>query len=508
MQAGDVSSAKGEGSFVNARPSKLRCYDMHSGLGRCRASSSAMKAMLAPVTPEPVNVFISVNPATGRELSRTEPMKRDAVEQALARAEADQVRWRGLTVVERAAFLVELARQLELGAKDLAALMSREVGKPFREALGELKKCAWTARHFAEVGPQMLADEVVPTDARTSYVTHRPVGIVLAIMPWNFPFWQVFRFAVPALLAGNVVLLKHAPSTMGCSAAIEGIFRKAGAPRGILQHLPVDLDVVQELIADPRVKAVTVTGSTRAGRSVAALAGHHLKPCVLELGGSDPFIVMPSADLDVAVDNAVIARVQNNGQSCIAAKRFIVHEAIADAFEERFVAAMGRLRVGDPMDESVNVGPIASLRARDALHDQVTRSIAAGARLCLGGKALGGTGFFYAPTVLADVPESAPAANEELFGPVAALFRVKDLAAAIATANRTSYGLSASIWTQNEADASEAVKGIDAGSVFVNGMPKSDPRLPFGGVKDSGYGRELGRDGLMAFTTAKSIWMR
>jgi len=467
-----------------------------------------MKAILAQVMPEPPNVFISVDPATGRELSRTEPLRPDAIEQALVCAEAEQVRWRMLPVSERAAFLIELARQLELGAKDLAALMSREVGKPFREALGELKKCAWTARHFAEVGPQMLADEVVPTDAKSSYVMHRPLGIVLAIMPWNYPFWQVFRFAVPAVLAGNVVLLKHAPATMGCSAAIEGIFRKAGAARGILQHLPVDLEAVPGLIADPRVKAVTVTGSTRAGRSVAALAGQHLKPCVLELGGSDPFIVMPSADLDLAVENAVLARVQNNGQSCIAAKRFIVHEAVAAPFEERFVAAMGRLRVGDPMDESVNVGPIASQRARDALHDQVTRSLAAGARLCLGGKALGGPGFFYAPTVLADVPASAPAATEELFGPVAALFRVADLAEALSVANRTSYGLSASIWTQSAADAAAAVKGIEAGSVFVNGMPKSDPRLPFGGVKDSGFGRELGRDGLLAFTSAKSIWMR
>ena len=466
-----------------------------------------MKALLAQVTP-PSNVFISVDPSTGRELSRTEPMSRDAVEQALTRAEADQLKWRALPVAERAAFLVELARQLELASKDLAALMSREVGKPFREAVGELKKCAWTARHFAEVGPAMLADENTPTDARTSYVSHRPLGVILAIMPWNFPFWQVFRFAVPALLAGNVVILKHAPSTMGCAAAIEGIFRKAGAARGILQHVPVELDVVAELIADPRIKAVTVTGSTRAGRSVAATAGQHLKPCVLELGGSDPFIVMPTADLDLAVDNAVLARVQNNGQSCIAAKRFIVHEAIADAFEERFVAAMGRLRVGDPMDESVNVGPLASQRARDNLHDQVQRTIAAGGRLLLGGKALGGPGFFYTPTVLADVPVDAPAACEELFGPVAALFRVPDAAAAVALANRTSYGLSASIWTQAEADVALAIRGIDAGSVFVNGMPKSDPRLPFGGVKDSGYGRELGRAGLLAFTSAKSVWIK
>ena len=472
-----------------------------------------MKGNLATVSndqgaPQPPAVFISVNPATGKELSRTEPLNGDAVEQALARAEADQAKWAAVPVAERAAFLVELARQVELAQKDLAALMSREVGKPFREALGELKKCAWTARHFAEHGPAWLAPENTPSDGRTSYVTRRPMGVVLAIMPWNFPFWQVFRFAVPAILAGNAVLLKHAPATMGCSQAIEATFRKAGAPRGILQHLPVEVAMVPELIADRRVAAVTVTGSTRAGRSVAATAGEHLKPCVLELGGSDPFIVMPSADLDLAVEQAVLARVQNNGQSCIAAKRFIVHEAIAQPFEERFAAAMSRLKVGDPMDESVSVGPVASARARDALHEQVQRSIAAGARLVVGGRALPGPGFFYAPTVLADVPPGAPAACEEIFGPVAALFRVKDLGEAIALANRTAYGLSASVWTQNEADMAQAVSGIEAGSVFVNGMPKSDPRLPFGGIKDSGYGRELGRDGLFAFTYAKAIWMR
>lgn len=470
-----------------------------------------MKGNLATVSDgatEPPTVFVSVNPATGKELSRTEPMNGDAIEQALARAEADQAKWAAVPVAERAAFLVELARQVELAQKDLAALMSREVGKPFREALGELKKCAWTARHFAENGPAWLGPDNTPSDARTSYVMRRPMGVVLAIMPWNFPFWQVFRFAVPAILAGNAVLLKHAPSTMGCSLAIEATFRKAGAARGLLQHLPVEVAKVPGLIADRRVAAVTVTGSTRAGRSVAAAAGENLKPCVLELGGSDPFVVMPSADLDLAVEQAVLARVQNNGQSCIAAKRFIVHEAVALPFEERFAAAMARLKVGDPMDESVNVGPIASARARDALHDQVQRSIAAGARLVVGGKALPGPGFFYAPTVLADVPANAPAACEEVFGPVAALFRVKDLAEAVAVANRTAYGLSASVWTQNEAEMAQAIAGIEAGSVFVNGMPKSDPRLPFGGIKESGYGRELGRDGLSSFTYAKTIWMR
>jgi len=467
-----------------------------------------MKATLAVTSSEGPGPFISTNPATGRELLRTEPFGGAAIEQALAQAEAEQLRWRQTPIVQRAALLVEVARQLELAHRDLAVLMSREVGKPFREALGEIKKCVWTARHFAEQGPAMLADEVVPTDATTSYVAPRPLGVVLAIMPWNYPFWQVFRCALPAILAGNVVLLKHAPATMGCSAAIEAVFRAAGAARGILQHLPVDVAEVPGLIADARVSAVSVTGSLRAGRSVAALAGQHLKPCVLELGGSDPFIVMPSADLELAVDAAVIARVQNNGQSCIAAKRFIVHEAVAQPFEERFVAAMARLKVGDPMDESVHVGPLASARAREVCHDQVVRSLAAGARLLLGGKALPGPGFFYAPTVLTEVPADAPAATEEVFGPVASLFRVADLGEALAVGNRTSYGLSASIWTQEKAEVDEAVQCIEAGSVFVNGMPKSDPRLPFGGVKDSGYGRELGREGLLAFTSAKTIWIR
>lgn len=461
-----------------------------------------------------MSVFISVNPANGRELSRTEALDHAAIEAALAKSHAEFLRWRETPIAARAAVLGELARQLELEQRDLAVLMSREMGKPFKEALAELKKCAWTARFFAEHGPAMLADEVVGTDARRSLVRRNPLGPVLAIMPWNFPFWQLIRFGVPALLAGNAILLKHAPSTMGCSLAIESLFRKAGAPKGLVQHFPIDLEDVGRVLADPRVRAVTVTGSTRAGRSVAALAGQHLKPCVLELGGSDPFIVMPSADLDLAIDQAVAARLQNNGQSCIASKRFIVHEAVYPIFEARFTAAMQKVRVGDPMDESVQLGPLASMRAREVLHDQVQRAVAAGARVLTGGKPIDGAGAFYAPTVLAiDHPRDEgvvanPAASEELFGPVAALFRVRDLEAALALANASSYALAASIWTNDEGEAERAARALEVGGVFVNGMPRSDPRLPFGGNKDSGFGRELGRDGLHAFTSAQVIWVR
>lgn len=458
--------------------------------------------------PDGAAPFVSVDPATGRELQRFPPLDEDAVEQAVARAVAEQMRWRSFPVSERAALLFELARQLELDQRDHAAVMSREMGKPFREALAEVRKCALTARHFAEHGPAMLADEPIVTEARQSWVEHAPLGLVLAIMPWNFPFWQVFRFGIPALLSGNVILLKHAPSTQGCAAAIEVAMRKAGAPRGLLQNLALPLERIPGLIADPRVAAVTLTGSTRAGRAVASLAGAALKPLVLELGGSDPFLVMPSADLELAAREAVRARVQNNGQSCIAAKRFIVHAAVYEAFKQRFVAGMKALRVGDPMDESVDLGPMASDVLRQRLHAQVLRALGDGATLLTGGSPTPGPGFFYPPTVLEDLPPGSPVASEELFGPVAVLSRATDLEAALDLANATPYGLSASIWTQDEAEAERAIAAIDAGSVFVNGIPRSDPRLPFGGIKASGYGRELGRAGLLAFTSARAIWRR
>ncbi|MCC6623034.1 MAG: NAD-dependent succinate-semialdehyde dehydrogenase [Deltaproteobacteria bacterium] len=452
--------------------------------------------------------FVSVDPATGRPFARTPALSDAQLEQVLARAHADFLRWRDVPLAKRAALLVEIARQLELDAQNHAALMSREMGKPFREALAEVKKCAWTARHFAEHGPAQLGDEATPSDATRSFVRYEPLGPILAIMPWNFPFWQVFRFAIPALLAGNVVVLKHAAGTMGCAAGIEGVFRKAGAPRGLLQSAPIDHAAVARAIADPRVAAVTLTGSTGAGRAIAAIAGRHLKPSVLELGGSDPFIVMPSEDLELATRTAVLARVQNGGQSCIAAKRFIVHEAVHGQFEAELVGAMRALRAGDPMDETVDLGPLASDEARRHLQQQVDESIAQGARCLLGGRIPSGPGWFYPPTVLSDAPAASPAGQDELFGPVASIVRARDLEHAIELANATAFGLGASVWTREEAEIERALAQLRAGAVFVNGMVRSDPRLPFGGRGDSGWGRELGWHGLFAFTNIKTVWIR
>lgn len=452
--------------------------------------------------------FASVNPSTGREFARYPALDHVALEAIVQRAVADQARWKKTPLAQRSAMLAELGRLLELEAKDHAALMSREMGKPFREAVAEIKKCALTARHFAEHGAAMLGSEPVQTDAQHSEVRHEPLGVVLAIMPWNFPFWQAFRFGLPAMLAGNTILLKHAPATMGSAAAIESLVRRAGAPRGVLQSIPIAVSEVARLIADPRIAAVTLTGSTTAGRVVASQAGAALKPCVLELGGSDAFIVMPSIDLEHVVKEAVRARVQNNGQSCIAAKRFYVHAAIYDVFVERFVAALGALKLGDPMDESVDLGPLASGEARKRLQDQVDRATAAGARILTGGKPAAGPGFFYPPTAIEGLPADTDVASEELFGPVAMLWKVDSLEEALSLANDSPYGLSASVWTRDENEANRAVAELEAGSVFVNGMPRSDPRLPFGGIKQSGYGRELGRAGLLAFTATRAIWRR
>jgi len=452
--------------------------------------------------------FVSVDPATGKAIARTPTLTEAQLEPLLARAQADFPRWRDTPIAKRAALLVELARHLELDAQGHAALMSREMGKPFREALAEVKKCAWTARHFAEHGPAHLGDEATASDAARSFVRYEPLGPLLAIMPWNFPFWQVFRFAIPALLAGNVVVLKHAAGTTGCAAAIEGVFRKAGALRGLLQSAPIDHAAVARVIADRRIAGVTLTGSTGAGRVIAGLCARHLKPSVLELGGSDPFIVMPSADLALATRTAVLARVQNNGQSCIAAKRFIVHESVHAQFEAELVEAMRALRVGDPMDETVDLGPLASEGARTHLQAQVEASVAAGARLLLGGRIPSGRGWFYPPTVLSDAPPDSPAGQDELFGPVASIVRARDLEHALALANATTFGLGASLWTRDEAELERALPQLRAGAVFVNGMVRSDPRLPFGGRGDSGWGRELGWHGLFAFTNVKTVWIR
>jgi succinate-semialdehyde dehydrogenase / glutarate-semialdehyde dehydrogenase len=449
--------------------------------------------------------FISVNPATGVELERFDTHDADAVERRLAAAHTAFASYRRVPVEKRATLLTSAAEFLLREKDGLARTMTLEMGKPIGAAIAEIEKCALVCRYYAEQGPGFLADEPVETDADRSFIAYQPLGIVLAIMPWNFPFWQVFRFAAPALLAGNVGLLKHAASVPRCALAIEDVLRGAGFPEGAFQTLLIESDAVEGVLRDERVRAATLTGSEGAGSAVARVAGEVLKKTVLELGGSDPFIVMPDADLDTAAETAVRARTINSGQSCIAAKRFIVHEDVYDAFERRFVDGMRALVVGDPLDERTDVGPLATAAIRDELHEQVRSSVDLGARLLCGGELIDGPGFFYLPTVLGDIPADSPACGEELFGPVASLFRVRDADHAIRLANDTGFGLGASVWTRDAALRRRFVDEIEAGAVFVNAMVASDPRLPFGGIKRSGYGRELGRAGLHEFLNIKSV---
>ena len=394
---------------------------------------------------------------------------------------------------------------LDAECRELGRLMTLEMGKPVGAAIAEAEKCATACRYYAENAEHFLADQPVEMEGGKSWVAFQPIGVVLAIMPWNFPFWQVFRFAAPSLMAGNVGVLKHASNVPQCALAIEDVFRRAGFGDGIFQTLLVGSDMVEGIVADARIAAVTLTGSEGAGRSVASVAGKHLKKSVVELGGSDPFVVMPSADLEQAVSTAVTARMINNGQSCIAAKRFIIHEKIYDEFLKKFVAGVSAIRIGDPMDEKTQLGPLATGTIRDQLDEQVKTSVAAGARLATGGKKLEGEGFFYAPTVLTDIPPHAPAAREELFGPVASVFKARDLSDAIRLANGTSFGLGASAWTRDAAERDRFVTEIESGLLFINGMVASDPRLPFGGVKNSGFGRELGEFGIREFVNIKSV---
>jgi succinate-semialdehyde dehydrogenase/glutarate-semialdehyde dehydrogenase len=449
----------------------------------------------------------SVNPATGETLRTYEPLSSREIERRLERAAQAFASYRRTPMEERAAAMTRAAEILERDRDRFGHLMTLEMGKPIRAARDEAAKCAWACRYYAGNGGRIFADEPVETGERRSFIRYQPLGVVLAVMPWNFPFWQVFRFAAPALMAGNAGLLKHASNVPQCALAIADIFREAGFPEGVFQTLLISSAQVAPLLDDPRIAAATLTGSEPAGSAVAAAAGRRIKKTVLELGGSDPFIVMPTADLDAAVKTAVAARIVNNGQSCIAAKRFIVAEAVADEFERRFVAAMEALRIGDPLDEATELGPLATPELRDSLDEQVRRSVAAGARLLTGGKPLEGPGAFYAPTVLADIPPSAPAYSEEMFGPVAALFRAADATAAIRLANDTAFGLGASVWTRDAAERDRFVEEIEAGLVFVNAQVASDPRLPFGGVKRSGYGRELGLVGAREFVNIKTVSM-
>jgi succinate-semialdehyde dehydrogenase/glutarate-semialdehyde dehydrogenase len=450
----------------------------------------------------------TVNPATGKTVRTFTPLSEPELDARLQCAADTFRRYRKTPLVERTRMLLRAAEILESEKEKFGRLMVTEMGKTLKAAVEEAAKCAWGCRYYAEQAERFLADEVVETSATRSLVTYQPIGPVLAIMPWNFPFWQVFRFAAPALAAGNVGLLKHASNVPQCALAIQDIFRQAGFPEGCFQTLLIETDRVRRVIEDPRIVAATLTGSTGAGSHVASAAGKQIKKTVLELGGSDPFIVMPSADLEAAARTAVKARTINNGQSCIAAKRFIVVESIADEFERRLVAGMERLVVGDPMDATTDIGPLANEAQVKTLADQIARSVSTGARLLTGGYRLDRPGYYFAPGVLTGIKEDSPAYNEEVFGPVALLFRVRDIEEAIRIANDSEFGLGASAWTQNQRERERFIQDLEAGMVFINSMVASDPRVPFGGVKRSGYGRELSHYGIREFVNIKTVWIQ
>jgi len=450
----------------------------------------------------------TINPATGQVLKKFEPLTQQQINNKIEKAAATFAEFRKVPFAERARLMQRAGDILEREKQEFARLMTLEMGKTIGSAVAEAAKCATACRYYAENAERFLADELVETTAARSYVRYQPLGIVLAVMPWNFPFWQVMRFAAPTLMAGNVALLKHASNVPQCALALEDIFRRAGFAEGVFQTLLVTSGQVEGILDDPRVMAASLTGSEGAGIQVGMAAAKRIKKVVLELGGSDPFIVMPSADLDAAVSTAVKARVQNNGQSCIAAKRFIVAEEIAAEFEKKFVAKMEALVIGDPMQENVELGPLATADAVVDLQRDVAKSVEEGARVLTGGKPLSERpGNFYAPTVLTNIPKNSPAYREELFGPVACLFRAKDVDEAIAIANDSRFGLGASVWTNDEFERKRFVNEVEAGMVFVNKMVASDPRVPFGGVKQSGHGRELGVHGIREFTNIKTVWI-
>lgn len=451
----------------------------------------------------------TINPATGETLQTFNALSPAEIDTKIALAEAAFRHYRQTPLDRRSQWLSAAADILERDAPRLGKLMTLEMGKPIKSAIAEISKCAWVCRYYADRAPGFLQDIAISTDASRSFVKFQPLGIILAVMPWNFPFWQVFRFAAPALMAGNVGLLKHASNVPQSALAIEAVLREAGLPEGAFQTLLIGASQVESVIADPRVRAATLTGSEPAGASLASAAGKNLKKTVLELGGSDPYIILESADLDAAIETGVTARMLNNGQSCIAAKRFIAHEAIADRFQERMVAVFAALKVGDPMSEEIDLGPLATPTILQDLDRQVRDSLERGATALIGGKPLSDrVGNFYPPTILTDIAPDSPAYREEFFGPVALFFRVSSVDEAIALANATSFGLGASAWTQDLQEQERLIEEIESGSVFINGMVKSDPRLPFGGIKRSGYGRELGLYGLQEFLNIKTVWVQ
>ncbi|HXY11715.1 MAG TPA: NAD-dependent succinate-semialdehyde dehydrogenase [Terriglobales bacterium] len=449
--------------------------------------------------------ILSINPATQKLMKSFEPHSHTQVEERLERAARAFREYRKVPFAQRARLMLKAAEILENEKEPYARLMTSEMGKTFRSAVDEALKCAWACRYYAENAERFLADEVVETGVKRSFVRYQPLGPILAVMPWNFPFWQVVRFAAPALMAGNVGLLKHASNVPQCALTLEEIFARAGFPDGVFQTLLIGSSQVDAVLGDSRVVAATLTGSEQAGIEVGSGAGKRIKKVVLELGGSDPFIVMPSANLDDAVSTGVKARVINNGQSCIAAKRFIVAEPIAAEFEKRFVRAMEALKIGDPLDETTELGPLATLQGVEELDRDVQKTVAAGARVLTGGKRLDRAGNFYAPTVLTNIPKSSPAYQDELFGPVASLFRAKDAEDAVRIANESRFGLGASAWTNDNHERELLINELETGMVFINRMVASDPRLPFGGVKQSGHGRELGHFGIREFTNIKTV---
>ena len=451
--------------------------------------------------------FVTTNPATGAPIERFTYMAADEIDAHLDAARQAFLQWRRESFATRGTLLRAVASALRENLETLACAAVREMGKPIVQARAEVEKCAWCCEFFAENGASLLDDRAVESNATQSYVAFRPLGVLFAIMPWNFPYWQVFRAAAPAIMAGNTVVLKHADNTTRCALEIQRIFEQAGAPNGLFRTLLIDHDDADARIADPRIAAVTLTGSERAGIAVASAAGNALKKCVLELGGSDPFIVLADADVDLAVEVAVKARFQNNGQSCIAAKRFIVEDRIYDRFVTHFAEAAAAQRIGDPMNEQTQIGPLARADLREGLYKQVTSTVVDGARIVAGGRPVEGNGFFFQPTVVADVAPGAAMFSEETFGPAAAVIRARDDDHALELANDSTFGLGANIWTRDVGHAARMAALVESGMVYINGMVASDPRLPFGGVKRSGYGRELSSFGIHEFVNVQTVWI-